>query len=144
MTEDNTTHSNPGSSHCSIDAQVEQELAAALEVFNKGAERTREEERVAKATRRADRARKQAAEELQRVRSDPGSGADEVAAAERKLRSKEDPAKVETDLAAYHTEVKEMLLKRLRYHYMGTRQEEWSEYEKRLNAGLREFNEKES
>ena len=68
----------------------------------------------------------------------------EVAAAERKLRSKEDSAKVEADLAAYHTEVKEMLLKRLRYHYMGTRQEEWSEYEKRLNAGLREFNEKES
>ena len=68
----------------------------------------------------------------------------EVAAAERKLRSKEDAAKVEADLAAHHTEVKEMLLKRLRYHYMGNRQEEWSEYEKRLNAGLREFDEKES
>ena len=68
----------------------------------------------------------------------------EVAAAERTLRSKEDPAKVEADLAAHHKEVKEMLLKRLRYHYMGTRQEEWSEYEKRLNAGLREFDEKES
>jgi hypothetical protein len=68
----------------------------------------------------------------------------EVVAEERRLRAADDEEKVESDMKAYHTEVKEMLLKRLSYHYMGNRQEEWSEYEKRLNAGLKEYNEKES
>lgn len=51
-------------------------------------------------------------------------------------------ANVETDEAEYqkhHTDIKEMLLRRLRYHYRGTRKDEWRDYNARLNAGVRDF-----
>lgn len=47
--------------------------------------------------------------------------------------------KTQEEIAKHHQEVKDMLLRRLKYHYMGTRQSEWRQYNAKLNANVRDF-----
>lgn len=51
--------------------------------------------------------------------------------------------KSEEEILAHHEEVKEMLLRRLRYHYLGDRKDEWSKFKARLDASVRNFDDKE-
>jgi hypothetical protein len=51
--------------------------------------------------------------------------------------------KSEEEILAHHEEVKEMLLRRLRYHYLGDRKDEWGNFNARLDASVRNFDGKE-
>eukprot|EP01063_Lacrimia_lanifica_P004084 TRINITY_DN12280_c0_g1_i1.p1 TRINITY_DN12280_c0_g1~~TRINITY_DN12280_c0_g1_i1.p1 ORF type:complete len:496 (+),score=168.56 TRINITY_DN12280_c0_g1_i1:79-1566(+) len=61
-----------------------------------------------------------------------------------KLMTVRDVAKVEAALGgaapgAHHADVKALLLKRLKYHYMGTREGEWERFHQTMAAGVRVF-----
>jgi hypothetical protein len=51
--------------------------------------------------------------------------------------------KSEEEILANHEEAKEMLLRRLRYHYLGDRKDEWGKFNARLDANVRNFDDKE-
>jgi hypothetical protein len=51
--------------------------------------------------------------------------------------------KSEVEILAHHEEVKVMLLRRLRYHYLGDRKDEWGKFNATLDANVRNFDEKE-
>uniref|UniRef100_A0A7S2EMX2 Fatty acid desaturase domain-containing protein n=1 Tax=Trieres chinensis TaxID=1514140 RepID=A0A7S2EMX2_TRICV len=54
-----------------------------------------------------------------------------------------DAEAAERRLEQFRARLKDMLLRRLRYHYMGDRGEEWKKYNDRLNAGVRDFEKEE-
>ena len=43
------------------------------------------------------------------------------------------------NIKLHFQEIQDMLLRRLRYHYRGTRKDEWRDYNARLNDGVRDF-----
>ena len=60
-----------------------------------------------------------------------------------KLLTMEQVARVETDdekkIRSHHAEIKETLLRRLRYHYLGTRKDEWRIFNAKMNRTVRDF-----